>query len=142
MPFSDPADKVRWRRENLIRQREYERRWREKLGPEGYRLKLQEYAANEKARPDYQSKQKEYSARYRAKKRAERIAAGWKPFDCVRLSPEEKARRIKERCRRRYLEERDWVFSILGGVCAHCGNDDPRVLEIDHRYGDGNAYRL
>lgn len=34
--------------------------------------------------------------------------------------------------RRQRVRERDDAFKVLGGKCVHCGNDDYRVLQIDH----------
>ena len=33
------------------------------------------------------------------------------------------------------------VYSLLGGECRECGIKDERVLQIDHRYSDGNKER-
>ncbi len=33
------------------------------------------------------------------------------------------------------------VYSLLGGECKECGIKDERVLQIDHRYSDGNKER-
>ena len=33
------------------------------------------------------------------------------------------------------------LIAYLGGECAHCGNHDPRVLEVDHVNGHGRAER-
>lgn len=37
--------------------------------------------------------------------------------------------------------KRKSAIAALGGKCSHCGNDDPRVLQIDHIDGGGNADR-
>jgi len=35
------------------------------------------------------------------------------------------------------------IIQILGGYkCKHCANDDPRVLEIDHVFGNGKEMPL
>ena len=40
-------------------------------------------------------------------------------------------------------EKRQEIFEILGGYkCKHCGNEDPRVLEIDHFLGNGKEMPL
>ena len=33
------------------------------------------------------------------------------------------------------------IHNLLGGKCKHCGEKDPRVLQIDHVYGDGAQER-
>ena len=33
------------------------------------------------------------------------------------------------------------VHKLLGGKCKHCGEKDPRVLQIDHVKSDGNRER-
>ena len=33
------------------------------------------------------------------------------------------------------------IHDLLGGKCKHCGEKDPRVLQIDHVYGDGAKER-
>ena len=34
------------------------------------------------------------------------------------------------------------AYAVLGGKCARCGNDDPMVLEFNHKNGDGKEHRL
>lgn len=36
---------------------------------------------------------------------------------------------------------REQVRALLGGRCSRCGNDDHRVLQIDHINGDGGEER-
>ena len=44
--------------------------------------------------------------------------------------------------RARYrIKLRERVFDVLGSFCVHCGFTDVRALQIDHRYGGGNAER-
>jgi predicted nucleic-acid-binding Zn-ribbon protein len=43
----------------------------------------------------------------------------------------------KARAKRRWLEYRLVVLGKLGGKCVKCGNDDYRVLQIDHVDGKG-----
>ena len=39
--------------------------------------------------------------------------------------------------------KRQEIIQILGGYkCKHCGNEDPRVLEIDHVFGNGKEMPL
>ena len=39
--------------------------------------------------------------------------------------------------------KRQEIIDILGGhICKHCGNDDPRVLQIDHVWGNGQDMPL
>ena len=33
------------------------------------------------------------------------------------------------------------IHNLLGGKCRHCGEKDPRVLQIDHVYADGAKER-
>lgn len=35
------------------------------------------------------------------------------------------------------VKARQDIFNLLGNKCAHCGNTDPRVLQIDHKNGGG-----
>ena len=46
-------------------------------------------------------------------------------------------RKSRERYKNRKLE----IFSLLGSKCAKCNQRDERVLQIDHRYSDGNKER-
>lgn len=46
-------------------------------------------------------------------------------------------RSSKQKYRERKLE----VYSLLGGKCVECHVTDERVLQIDHRYSDGNKER-
>ncbi len=55
----------------------------------------------------------------------------------VRVSKALQGRKSKERYKKRKLE----VYSLLGSKCAECGQKDERVLQIDHRYSDGNKER-
>ena len=41
----------------------------------------------------------------------------------------------------RNTELRELAMEALGGVCAHCGNADPRVLQIDHVFARGSRER-
>jgi hypothetical protein len=36
---------------------------------------------------------------------------------------------------------RQAVLDLLGGKCAGCGIDDPRILQVDHLNGDGHHER-
>ena len=43
---------------------------------------------------------------------------------------------------RNYMKERKIkIYQILGNRCRDCGESDERVLQIDHRYSDGNKER-
>ena len=43
---------------------------------------------------------------------------------------------------RNYMKERKIkIYQILGSRCRDCGETDERVLQIDHRYSDGNKER-
>lgn len=59
----------------------------------------------------------------------------------------EKEKRIKRNAyQRKYLfkrrkEIKAEIFFRLGGKCAHCKLDDPRILQIDHIKGDGYTAR-
>lgn len=33
------------------------------------------------------------------------------------------------------------IFNLLGNKCANCGNEDKRILQIDHIKGKGNKHR-
>ena len=46
-------------------------------------------------------------------------------------------RSSKQRYRDRKLE----IYNLLGGKCVECNESDERVLQIDHRYSDGNKER-
>ncbi len=37
-----------------------------------------------------------------------------------------------------WQEKRAKVIELLGGKCAQCPWTDPRALQVDHIYGDGN----
>lgn len=45
----------------------------------------------------------------------------------------------QERDARHAAKLKRLVVEYLGGKCAHCGNDDIRVLTIDHVHGGGRA---
>lgn len=47
-----------------------------------------------------------------------------------------------ETAKMRIRRNRRRVITYLGGKCAKCGNNDWRVLEIDHKNNDGNRERL
>jgi len=51
--------------------------------------------------------------------------------------------RIKLRIyhRNRYRKNRQVAINLLGRVCAKCGFDDPRALQIDHVNGGGTRER-
>lgn len=34
------------------------------------------------------------------------------------------------------------ALDLLGGRCCHCGYDDSRALQIDHKHGGGTAARM
>ena len=36
---------------------------------------------------------------------------------------------------------RSVVINMLGGKCSNCGNDDVRVLQIDHKHNDGKELK-
>lgn len=63
------------------------------------------------------------------------------------IQDKESKRAYKERNRDRLLldeRERHWnirmgVLKIMGGKCEQCGIDDPRILQINHLNGGGNA---
>ncbi len=38
-------------------------------------------------------------------------------------------------------EKRIAALNMLGGKCEMCGNDDLRVLQIDHKFDDGGNMR-
>lgn len=42
---------------------------------------------------------------------------------------------------RHRANDRAELYSIFGAACLRCGNDDRRVLELDHIHGGGNAER-
>lgn len=42
----------------------------------------------------------------------------------------------KERVKKRAI-----VIEMLGSKCVNCGNNDVRVLQIDHRYNDGHKLK-
>lgn len=37
--------------------------------------------------------------------------------------------------------KRDEILTFLGGSCAKCGENNPRVLQIDHIWGGGSQHR-
>lgn len=57
----------------------------------------------------------------------------------------EKQRRFRENNPTAYraIKKRAWAklrnqaIEFLGGCCTDCGNDDPLVLQLDHKHGDG-----
>lgn len=53
-----------------------------------------------------------------------------------KTSDEERANRKKKR-----TEYRERVFQLLGGRCKRCGEDDPRVLQVDHLTGAPETIR-
>jgi len=65
----------------------------------------------------------------------------WKRFyDKHRNDPEFKRKNAEKN--RRYIEARRMkIIRLLGGKCARCGIDDPRVLCIDHVNSDGAEER-
>ena len=50
-------------------------------------------------------------------------------------------KQAKERTLRRWLDGRLVVLGKLGGKCIKCGNNDYRVLQIDHINSDGYKER-
>lgn len=54
---------------------------------------------------------------------------------------EKHSRKQSENARIGQERNRDLVFTLLGGRCAHCGNDDWRVLQLDHKNGGGAEER-
>lgn len=46
--------------------------------------------------------------------------------------PEKQRAFQREWQRKQRRERKTAVIAMLGGACEHCGNNDPRVLEIDH----------
>jgi len=48
---------------------------------------------------------------------------------------------VNERNRNRLIRLRMEAVLALGGNCANCGEDDVRVLQIDHINGGGSAER-
>jgi 5-methylcytosine-specific restriction endonuclease McrA len=43
--------------------------------------------------------------------------------------------------RAKFQAERMAVIALLGGKCADCGEDDIRMLEIDHIFNDGSEHK-
>ena len=43
--------------------------------------------------------------------------------------------------KQRYKDRKLEIYSLLGGRCVECHETDERVLQIDHRYSDGNKER-
>ena len=43
--------------------------------------------------------------------------------------------------KQRYRKRKKAIYDILGNQCNICGIRDERVLQIDHRYSDGNKER-
>ena len=43
--------------------------------------------------------------------------------------------------KQRYKERKLEIYNLLGGRCVECHETDERVLQIDHRYSDGNKER-
>ena len=41
----------------------------------------------------------------------------------------------------RYRKRKRAIYDLLGNQCVSCGVNDERVLQIDHRYSDGNKER-
>lgn len=39
------------------------------------------------------------------------------------------------------IKQRELILTAYGRKCARCGNDDIRVLDLDHVNGDGAAHR-
>ena len=43
---------------------------------------------------------------------------------------------------KRYMQDRKlFIYQMLGNRCVHCSESDKRVLQIDHKYSDGNKER-
>ena len=58
-----------------------------------------------------------------------------------RHQPEEMAKTRLRNKMYRAETRRKLVQELLGGKCVRCGNDDYRVIQIDHTKGDGHAER-
>ncbi len=43
--------------------------------------------------------------------------------------------------KQRYRARKQEVYDLLGNRCVACGIKDERVLQIDHKYSDGNKER-
>ena len=62
--------------------------------------------------------------------------------DSTRSAYRKKTRESENLRMRQYMDRiRDEVRQLLGGACARCGNDDHRVLQVDHVDGGGNEER-
>lgn len=70
------------------------------------------------------------NAAYRARKTQEISDRGKEYYAAHR---EEKKRQRRERLQQIKMK----AFDTLGGVCVHCGFNDPRALQIDHVNGNG-----
>lgn len=61
-----------------------------------------------------------------------------------RLREDWEKTREKERAfgRKYYYRIRDEIYELLGNKCRSCGEEDRRVLQIDHVYGGGNSRKI
>ncbi len=89
------------------------------------------------------------------------ISKAWSQTENGRKSNKEKSARYRERhpnqakeynqSHKKERSESAWLrlwkykleaFRLLGGKCAHCGETDPRLLDINHKKGGGNKEGL
>lgn len=109
------ATRRRWLKNHPDKQREYTKRYYQ-----GHREQIL------KRRKEYNEK-----LRQRAKITGERWYA---------KSDEVYARRI-QRTKEHQWEVKLAIIELFGGKCLRCGNDDPRVLQLNHISGNGRQER-
>lgn len=129
----------------------YAKEWRSKNKErvDGY-TKKRVLTPEQKARraayaKEWQAKNKEYLAKYRKEhyeKNREKVLKQVEEYD-KRIPGRRSTNRSSPEWHKEYSKKRRIeVLDCLGGKCEKCGNDDWRVLQIDHIHGIGREKRL
>ncbi len=115
---------------NIIERRHYQNLYRQKNLE-----KMREYARNYHKTYDRDYKQGKLRGKHQGKRQSK----------YSKETKEERTKRIRnyynEKNRQYNFNSRQKALISLGGKCFLCGNDDLRVLQIDHINGDGNKER-
>lgn len=114
----------------MVYDKEYYRKYRQKNLE-----KIQEYARNYHRTYDRDYKQGILRGKHQGKRQSKHS----------KETEEERTKRIRhyynEKNRQYRSNARQKALTSLGGKCSICGNDDLRVLQIDHVNNDGNKER-